>query len=90
MTAGSEPQKIRVEIDVQTDFPSPEYEKVLRIIGTGNANSCLLETSTGSIEADVVGGIRLWKGQVANVQGMQVEHQMGGPDIATLWVTTDD
>ena len=89
MTSG-EPQKIRIELDEQAGFPLPEYEKVLRIVGTPNADFALLETSTGSTGAHVVGGVRLQAGEVAEVHTVQVEPRVGGPDIATLWVTTDD
>ena len=90
MLPGSEPQKIRVQVDASAGFPSPEYEKVLRVIGTADMDSALLETKTGSTQAQVVGGIRLDEGEVGYVRDVQVEWKAGGRVVANLWVVTDD
>jgi hypothetical protein len=83
-------QEIRVKFDIQAGFPLPEYEKVLRIIGAADTGSAWLQTSTGSTTASVSGGMRLFEGQVANVQDVQIERFGGSHGTATFWVTPDD
>jgi hypothetical protein len=90
MTHREKRAQVRVALSAEGSFPQPDYEKVLRLIGTKNSLSAILDLGTTSVKVNLLGGFTLQAGEIAEVHGIQVQDQADGPDIAVLQVTRDD